>query len=137
MEGEKEGFQRLDAITDPVLRKGLKNEPGFVSRLAGVNSYDDILEAVEKAAVEDEHGEMIVFDIEGYDEGYEDEEITATSLPLEELKAAIVFIKENGVKHGDGIRDLVHNINVTNAVKSVWARELPLTEEQITTDEHE
>lgn len=129
--GNEKTPQRIDSIEDPVLKQALENQPSFLSRLEGASSYDDILYAVEKAAVDDGLGEMVVFDIEGYEEGYEDEKIEASTVSLEQLKSAIMFIRDNGVVHGDEILELVQNIYVTNAIKGVWARELPLTEDQI------
>jgi hypothetical protein len=128
---------RIDSINDPVLKKALEKQPGFMARLDHISSYDDIIYAVENAAVDDGTGELVVFDIDGYEEGYEDEKIEATKVPLSTLISAIEYIRDTGVQHDEEIRTRVKNINVLNAVRSVWARELPLTEEQIITDKHE
>jgi hypothetical protein len=134
--GNEKTPQSIDSIESPAFKEALQKQSGFMARLEGAQTYDDIIYAVEKAAVTDD-GEEVVFDIEGYESGYEDEDVEATTVPLAQLKSAIEFIRDNGVPHADEIRNLVENIHVTNAIKGIWVRELPLTEEQIIPEIHE
>ncbi len=114
---------------DPVFAKALENYPSFNSRLEGAGSYDDILDAIKRAAVNDSEGEMVVFDITGYKDGYEDEELNASTTSLEDLVQAVAFIRDQGAKDHDEILELVHNVPVANAVAAIWSRELMLTKD--------
>ena len=116
---------------DPAFVQALENYHSFNSRLEGARSYDDILEAVKRAAVDDGAGEMVVFDITGYEEGYEDEDIDASTVSLEKLESAITFIRDQGVKDYEEIRELIQHISVSNAIVAIWATELPLTNDEI------
>lgn len=122
---------KLNSDKDPSLHMALEKYPGFLTRLEGVMCYDDIISAVERAAVDDGTGEMVVYDLDGYEDGYEDEEIEVSTVSLEKLKNAIEFIRDNGVSHYEEIRELTQHIPTRNAIVAIWATELPLTEEQI------
>jgi integrase len=108
---------------DPVFTKALENYQRLNARLEGADSYEKIIDAIERAAVNDGEDEMVLFDIIGYVEGYEDEELDATTVPLEKLRKAILQIKEKPTLTYDEIRQLLDHIPVRNAVIAVWALE--------------
>lgn len=112
---------RIDSIKDPALKKALEKQPVFRFRLEQARTYDDIIYAVESAAVDDGEGEEVVFDIEGYIDGYEDEKIEAETHPLEEVRAAIEFIRDNPLSDYENLRQRFKHIAVRNAVIAVWA----------------
>ncbi len=129
--GNERTPQRRDSIEDVPFNRALEKYPAFLSRLDGINSedreiaYDEIIDAIERAAVDDGTGtgEKVVFDIEGYVDGYEDEELEADTVPLEKLKNAVLSVKDNPTLSYEEVRQLIENIPVRNAVIAVWSLE--------------
>ena len=112
---------RIDAVNDPVFKKALERQPTFMSRLESAKTYDDIIFAVESAAVDDGEGEMVIFDIDGYVNGSADENIEAETHPLEMTRAAIEFVRDNPYSTYEEIQQIFEHISVRNAVISIWA----------------
>ena len=119
---DNESFSR-SVGKDPAFTKALENYQSLNARLEGADTYEKIIDAIERASVNDGEDEMVLFDIVGYVEGYEDEDFDATTVPLENLKKAILQVKERPTLTYDEIRQLFEHIPVRNAVIAVWALE--------------
>jgi hypothetical protein len=132
-EGYENPGRRLDTISDPVFKAALQKYPALLARLDGAKGYDDILRAVELAAVDD-GGETVVIDIDGYKDGYEDEEVVPKKFPLESLKTAIELIKNQGEADYNQVREMIGHIPVRNEVIRIWSLELQLNDEDILKD---
>lgn len=118
--GKEKTPKSIASIEDIPFKKALEKQAAFMSRLDGADSYDDVIDAISKAAVDDGTGELVVFDVEGYVEGYEDEKIEAYTFPLNVLKEAIEFVRDEDPDY-EGIRNKVEHIPVRNAVIAIWA----------------
>lgn len=94
---------------------GYRNYNRFKNALEDSRTFEDVINAVEDATVEDSEGDRVVFDVKNY---REDDEDTQTVLSAA-LVTVIKHLAEHGATHIDEIREMTGHAEVTTAVSRI------------------